>query len=334
MIKLEHDRLIFAFPDVHEEARCSIHFQRTLRIPDDGKDYPLPPGLGAFPLRHLDDYAHRLPVEWLKRGGVITPMHQSEAMWISFGSGWRHEGYPFAVKVATGKINAITGEAWSNNLNSDPQDYAVLPEQPWLDGYCVEKGVIRQFVAMPLGSGYSVEEQLTGAAEHGGVQLFVHPMKGERYERLRSARPSQLRFEEGPVPCMEPLAMGLAPGGRMKQEIYDDPYGLDAWDQRHSSRCFVTIANSLAWHASTGELPPNKPPSAADYTRAGLPWFDYYDENCKAVAGSSVLRKLKGVLETGESKRENSLPENESIEVARIVALRRQRPNVVRETQI
>jgi hypothetical protein len=30
----------------------------------------------------------------------------------------------------------------------------VLPEQPWLDGYCVEKGYIRQFVAMPLGEGY------------------------------------------------------------------------------------------------------------------------------------------------------------------------------------
>ena len=25
----------------------------------------------------------------------------------------------------------------------------------------------------------------------------------------------------------------------MKQDIYDDPHGLDAWDQRHSSHCFV-----------------------------------------------------------------------------------------------
>ena len=57
---------------------------------------------------------------------------------------------------------------WSLHLNRDPQDYMVLPEQPWLDGYCVEKGVIRQFVAMPLGEGYSGEEQITGAAEHGG----------------------------------------------------------------------------------------------------------------------------------------------------------------------
>jgi hypothetical protein len=43
----------------------------------------------------------------------------------------------------------------------------VAPKHPWLDGYCVEKGVIRQFVAIPLGEGYSLEEQLTGEAEFG-----------------------------------------------------------------------------------------------------------------------------------------------------------------------
>ena len=102
MITLENDRLVFRFPEVHEEARCSIEFQRTLRIPDDGKDYPLPPGLGRFPLRHLDDYARTLPAEWLSRGGVIMPMSQAEAMWINFSGG----DYPFAVKVATGKICA------------------------------------------------------------------------------------------------------------------------------------------------------------------------------------------------------------------------------------
>ena len=51
MIALENDRLVFRFPEVHEEAGCSIEFQRTLRIPDDGTDYPLPPGLGNFLLR-------------------------------------------------------------------------------------------------------------------------------------------------------------------------------------------------------------------------------------------------------------------------------------------
>ena len=55
------------------------------------------------------------------------------------------------MKIATGKTCALTGDGWMNHLNTDPQDYAVLPEQPWLDGYCVAKGIVRQFVAMPLG---------------------------------------------------------------------------------------------------------------------------------------------------------------------------------------
>ena len=186
MITLENDRLIFRFPEVHKHAVCGIGLQRTLRIPDDGADYPLPPGFGRFPLRHLDDYAGRLPTDWLKRGGVIMPMHQAEALWISFDAGGRGSGdYPFALKIATGKICAVTGDTWVDHLNTGPQDYVVIPEQPWLDGYCVGKGTIRQFVAMPLGDGYTAEEQLTGAADHGGIQIVAYPMKRERYEEIR-----------------------------------------------------------------------------------------------------------------------------------------------------
>ena len=238
MITLKNDVLDFWFPEVHEAAHCAIGFQRTLRIPDDGKDYPLPPGLGAFPLRHLDDYAVRLPEAWCRRGGVVLPMHQAEAMWVSFlRSGLDFPtAYPFAVKVATGKVCALTGDAWVNHLNRDPQDYVVAPKQPWLDGYCVESGVIRQFVAMPLGEGYTVEEQLTRAAIHGGLQIAAYPMKRDRYESLvnERRRAPQVLYSQ-----TVPSGMGLAPGGRMKQKIYDDPYGLYAWDQRHVNRCFV-----------------------------------------------------------------------------------------------
>ena len=48
MIELKDDRLAFSFPDVHPHAKLDITFQRTLRIPDDDKTYPLPPGLGAL----------------------------------------------------------------------------------------------------------------------------------------------------------------------------------------------------------------------------------------------------------------------------------------------
>lgn len=328
MIILENDCLDIRCPEVHDHARCSIEFQRTLRIPDDGEDYFLPPGLGCFPLRHLDDYAECLPGEWLRRGGVIMPMFQAEALWMDFDAGCSGPlSYPFAIKIATGKICALTGDSWVDHLNTDPQDYLVLPEQPWLDGYCVEKGIVRQFVAMPLGEGYTVEEQLRGAAQHGGLQIVAYPMKRERYEEMIRDEAAQGIVLESP----DEMAMGLAPGGRMKQEVYEDPYGLDAWDQRHPSRCFVTIANSAQWMAITGERPPVEPPTARDYTEAGLPWFDYYDADAKAVSGSDVLKTLKSVEQTGKAKGETPLPENESLGVSRVVSLRDTRAREVRE---
>ena len=338
MITLEHDRLEFQVPEVHEDARFNISFQRTLRIPDDDTDYPLPPGLGRFPLRHVDDYADRLSERDLRRGGIILPMHQAEAMWINFETqGPRRFGYPFAVKIAAGKINAVTGKPWSEHLNDDPQDYMVVPEQPWLDGYSVGQGIIRQFVAMPLGAGYSAEEQITGAAEFGGLQIMAWPMKADFYERILAARLKREQEElRGPQPCysMMPdaeMSMGLAPGGRMRQAIYDDPYGLDAWDQRHGSRCFVTIANTANWIAVTGEVPPTSPPTAADYSRRGLPWFEYYNADAEVLAGSKVLGDLKSVKRMGEASGESPLPENESVEGILPFRLGRQIRKVLRE---
>ncbi len=328
MITLENDRLVIRFPEVHKDARCAIEFQRTLRIPDDGLDYPLPPGMGRFPLRHVDDYARRMPTDWLRRGGVLMPMHQAEAMWISFES----EEYPFAVKIATGKVCALTGETWMNHLNTDPQDYAVLPDQPWLDGYCVAQGIVRQFVAMPLGQGYTVEEQLTGEAAHGGLQLIAYPMKAERYQEMMAKQSAGAPPDEfvaySPI---DSASMGLAPGGRMRQEIYEDDYGLDAWDQRHASRCFITIANSLQWMTLTGERPPTEAPTAREYASAGLPWFDYFGGDLTAIADTDKLRAISSVAEIGAANGESPLPENEPVEVNHVIALRRKGSRQVRE---
>lgn len=328
MIYLEDDQLEMHCPEVHDHAQCSISFQRTLRIPDDGREYPLPPGLGGFPLRHLDDYAKRLPEGWVRRGGVIMPMFQAEAMWLNFGG---YSPYPFALKIATGKICAITGENWVSHLNTDPQDYLVLPDQPWLDGYCVEKGVIRQFVAMPLGKGYTAEEQLSGAAQHGGLQITAYPMKAEKYEEMMAGRYKEMSVDYMAMQSPMEEGMGLAPGGRMRQEIYEDENGLDVWDQRHPVRCFVTIANSTQWMAITGERPPITPPTATAYTEAGLPWYDYYNADHEAVSGSDILKSLKSVAQAGKEKGEAVLPENESISGTQVVSLRDTRKREVRE---
>ncbi|HUV14596.1 MAG TPA: hypothetical protein VMY18_13210 [Acidobacteriota bacterium] len=329
MIELTQNGLTFSFPEVHPEAKLVVEFQRTFRIPDDDKSYPLPPGFGRFPLRHVDDFAGNVPSEWLRRAGVMLPMYQSEALWINF-----HGRYPFAVKVAAGKINAVTGEAWDDDITRRPQDYLVTPDQPWLDGYCVEKGSIRQFVAMPLGSGYSAEEQITGKAEHGGLQILAYPMKAEAYDRGRG-----LAFEESgssPKATMSFLCsipdMALAPGGKMRQEIYDDPNDFADWDQAHRSRCFVHIANSLIWQSITGEQPPTVPPTAKMYNNAGLPWFEYYAEGKKAVGGGAWLQIIKSVASLGKEKGEVPLPENASVAPDKIIQLRSKlKKNQVRE---
>ncbi len=329
MIELKNDALCFSFPDVHPSASLAIDFQRTLRIPDNDEDYGLPPGLGKFPLRHVDDFAARLPATWIEHGGVMLPMYQAEAMWIRFDAHYDDErkvDYPFAVRIAAGKINAVTGQQWTQGLHAKPQDYVTVPRQPWLDGFCVDKGTIRQFVAMPLGAGYSAEEQITGAAEHGGVQIEVYPMKREVFERrFPKPRPRPrgvlYRSMECYAPACESPAMGLAAGGRMRQEIYDDPFSFNDWDRSTVQRCFVHLTHAELWRALTGEAPPTKPPTAAQYTAAGLPWFDYYGGGT-ALAGSPILAGLESVAELGKKKGETPLPENEPVHGETIVKLR------------
>ncbi len=321
MIELESDRLYISFPDIHPEADCSIEFQRTLRIPDDNRKHPLPPGLGRFPLRHVDDYAANLPPAWQEHGGVFLPMYQAEALWIRFSS-----DYPFAIKIAAGKINAVTGAPWDNALHAAPQDYVVIPRQPWLDGFCVAKDLIRQFVAMPLGQGFTVEEQLTGVAEHGGIQIIAYPMKLDAYMALQE----KMRTRETEICCMESKApcssksveMGLAPGGLMRQQVFEDEYGMDVWDTTDRSRCFLHILNSVQYRLATGAKPPTMPPTAQDYNNAGLPWFDYYDETKAALAGSKTLIGLDSVAAKMFKQGKGCMPNNDSIAPKKIVRLK------------
>lgn len=53
----------------------------------------------------------------------------------------------------------------------------VVPSQPWLDGIVCEDGRVRQFVAQPRGSGFSVEQQITGSDTEGGIQVEIIPIK-------------------------------------------------------------------------------------------------------------------------------------------------------------
>lgn len=316
MVSLTKNTLDFSFSQVSSGAYCSIEFQRTLRLPDDNREYPLPPGLGAFPLLHVEDYAKTTPVSWQERGGVFLPMYQAEALWIRFIG-----HYPCAVKIAAGKINAVSGEPWKIELSANPQDYVVIPEQPWLDGFSVRKGVVRQFIAMPLGEGFTAEEQLTGKGDFGGIQLCVYPMKREKYDELHAPSPHHL-MRDIPAFCRvrEP-SMGLAPGGLMRQEIFKDKYGIDAWETTATARCFVHLANSEQYLAITGHAPPTAPPTAQQYTEAGMPWFDYYAADNQALHGAKKLAGLDSVAAKAVKAGYTWLKDNGPVSPTRVVSL-------------
>lgn len=154
-------------------------------------------------------------------------------------------------------------------------------------------------------------------------------MKREAFERRfpkRDVRRRRTEAEGVTHLCLSSIeaTMGLAPGGRMKQEIYRDRFDFEEWDTEHSSRCFVHIANSLVWRAITGQQPPTVPPTSKEYTRAGLPWFEYYDDSAAALDGSAILNKLMSVVHLGRNKGDVPLPENETVVVDEIVRLRRE----------
>ncbi|WP_405957548.1 hypothetical protein [Streptomyces phaeochromogenes] len=301
-----------------------VRFIRTLRLPETGT-HPLPPGLGEFPLRRVEDYPETVPAEWLARGGVMLPVYLREAMWLSFGG----TSEPAALQVGVGKVCAVSGKPWSPRPTRKPQNYVVLPRQPWLDGINSGKGTVRQFVAVPLGLGATVEGQVTGEEVWGGVQLQSFPLNDtalhawrEEQRRLAEAAEQRRRSAEAAgygaampmapgsapqwgAPAPAPAAAGSAPraaaamglgvGGSMRQEVYKDDRPLSDWVTTAAGRVFVHLVTPPEWRRITGEAPPPSPVDRAAYTRAGLPWFDYYDQDATDLDPTDALGEVKPV---------------------------------------
>jgi len=279
---------------------CSISLQRTLRIPDDGNDYPLPPGLGAMTAFSTgkDEY--------------LVPMHRSEAMWLAFNAPhWR----PHALKVGLGRTDGLTGKRFDPTALHDrkkKQDYLVIPDQPWLDGINSDDGVVRQFVAAPLGHGHTVEEQLSDEPAQGGLRLTLfEPRKG----RFPTEAPSVLfRGDPMVMACAPPAAapaggMGLAAGGRITQDIREDDHGIDTWKRKPARTIRIELVDAMVFEALTGLPAPHPAPDAHSYTAHGLPWFDLYDPAARDVKAANRLSGVRSLAELeGRGARDVPLP--------------------------
>ncbi|KAJ7352386.1 hypothetical protein DFH08DRAFT_858741 [Mycena albidolilacea] len=149
-----------------------FQFHRTLRVPESSNQTPsqLPPDLGQYPLLPISNLEEaRLPVSMRGKGGFIMPMFNKEALWISFGGSSGN-----AVKVSVGGVNVVSGSFYKALTPlAIEQDYLITGPQTRLDGIVAGPGVVRQFVASTVGNGYTVEEQVTGKADVGGLQCDI-----------------------------------------------------------------------------------------------------------------------------------------------------------------
>jgi hypothetical protein len=280
---------------------CRVTLHRTLRIPDDGGHYPLPPSLGAMTAHVVSE------------NELVVPMHRSEALWLGFAApSWR----PYALKVGIGGVDAISGEAFDPGaLSGNPQDYVVVPDQPWLDGINAGDGFIRQFVAVPLGEGLTVEAQITGAEGEGGLTLSLFAPRPGRFPDVEPAWEQGLGVDA--VACAAP--MGLGAGGRMRQEIYVDEYGIDTWEATPIRTVHVDLVDAIGFAAITGRCVP-APLGAEAYTRAGLPWFDLLEPTRRDLRAAEPLAAVRSIADL-QGRRDEPLPIAEE-QVRRLLRLR------------
>jgi tetratricopeptide (TPR) repeat protein len=371
--------------ELHVGRHTRISFNRTLRVPEDGREYPLPAGFGRLPILRVEDYAERVPEKWLEQGGFIIPLYQREALFLSFsGVKWR----PTIGKVSVGRVNAVSGKEHDLKIRSHRQDYVVIPDQHWLDGVNSGNGLVRQFVAMPLGKGYTIEAQVTDEEKYGGFQLAIFDPRSGRFpernpddtkaaatalerrarraaqedllnylpassvkviravqekhysdaakslglngdEVLRQIESFRLHFEKvlgkggfddlipkahlqervlhtaqfSPSVQFQPPArsskqqveMGIAAGGTIKQQILEDTYGAESWDEAAFRDIVIHIVNSQVYQQITGREAPPSPISAEQYKRCKIPWYSDYKEKTPSLSPAAIFKRILSV---------------------------------------
>jgi hypothetical protein len=109
--------------------------------------------------------------------------------------------------------------------------------------------------------------------------------------------------------------MGLGAGGLMKQAIYPGEFKLDDWDLEAMERVFVTLLHAKDWKSFTAENAPDHPPTARQYSKAGLPWFDYYGCDQAALPGGKMLASIASVGRLFKKKTGAKLPNCEDVEI-------------------
>jgi hypothetical protein len=204
MLEINQSDLVFAFPDVDEEAILRVHFcptnSPTQRIGIEGN--------AGSPLR--------LAAE----GPFVMYLQPNDARRdCKYRSLFR---YPFALLVSVGGKNAITGVRFTT-LERSPQNYFSSPPQGGIDGYFLESRVHPfRAVSAPL--------------KQTRLEVRVFPLKRKAMDHFR--------WETGLIPGRSTSVSGyttLHGGERQCEPIYEDVCGFGSWDRDHEERASIWI---------------------------------------------------------------------------------------------
>ncbi|KAJ7880748.1 hypothetical protein B0H14DRAFT_2706523 [Mycena olivaceomarginata] len=187
-----------------------IQFHRTLRVSDsyDHRNYkPEPPVIDQYPIipsSSLDQAF--LPVGIHGKEGFIMPMFKKEAFSVSFTNSGNCGA---AIRIFVGGVNTLSGSVVNQasiDLPKMGQDYIFLSPG---------SSIVRQFVAMALGAGDTVEEQVAGTTG-GGLLFEITPQRPHGGNWLLSGGSKRLLDD-----LQTPQELGLLNGNKLLFKITD-----------------------------------------------------------------------------------------------------------------
>lgn len=89
--------------------------------------------------------------------------------------------------------------------------------------------------------------------------------------------------------------MGIAAGGKLIQDIYQDKYPSHIWDSGRARLVNVHILDSSIFEALTHIVPPMVPLTPQAYKEAGLPFYVLEEEIDNRIDGGQALKEVKSV---------------------------------------
>lgn len=273
MVELWNSAEIYCtFPHEDGSAELTVSLLRTSRLAKDQKTGPITChdwlGVNVVPLEKVEDYADKLPPEWVEHKGFLMPIYEDEALWLQLKSLFP---YPFAVRIAAGNICAVSGLPWSRTVQQGVrreldgqtvvlQNYVVVPGQGWIDGFRenAETKTVRQFVAPPLAKDRTMRSEHFGKSESSDLQIEIFPLRERVWEKMM-AEQRKIWLKErrlGGSKLVSNLLYEQRSDARLSEEIHQDTRPLTDYDLEDSVNVFVHLLTPDDWNSVTGQHVP------------------------------------------------------------------------------